>query len=362
MSETPWGRYQDDIKNRGFTEDPAQLEAVKRLDQLYQALEVEQDRPGLLSRLLGRTLEAPKGLYLWGGVGRGKTYLMDTFYECLTIASRRRVHFHRFMEDVHERLGVHAGTANPLIPVADELISQARVLCFDEFFVVDIADAMILGGLLDAMFERGLVLVATSNIEPDGLYRDGLQRAKFLPAIELLKRHTEVLNVDGETDYRLRILSQAKIYHWPLGDEADASLEQALSDLAPGQIHRATTLRINRREVDVVACTEGIVWCTFAELCEDPRSSADYIELSRRFNTVILSGVPALTDGMNDPARRFINLIDELYDRNVNLIVSAAVEPAGIYQGKRLAFEFRRTLSRLTEMQSHEYLAREHKP
>ena len=335
---------------------------MERLDALFQALQTPPETPGFLDRLRGARTKPPQGLYLWGGVGRGKTYLMDTFYECLTLPKKRRAHFHRFMEDVHERLRRHAGKADPLIPVADELLEQATVLCFDEFFVVDIADAMILAGLLKRLFAGDMVLVATSNIEPNGLYRDGLQRAKFLPAIDLLNTHTQVINVDGQTDYRLRILTQAEIYHTPLGPGADELLKTALTQLAPGEISWDRTINVNKRALTTVACCDGVVWCTFAQLCQEARSSADYIELSRRFNTVILSDVPILEDGMNDPARRFINLVDELYDRNVNLMISAEGQPEQLYRGTKLAFEYQRTLSRLTEMQSHQYLALEHKP
>ncbi len=361
MTDSPRARYQHDIQQRGFTRDPAQIHAVEQLQNLFEQLQKPRRAPGWLGRLRGPR-PAAKGLYLWGGVGRGKTYLMDIFYECLQRPQKRRVHFHRFMQDVHQRLRQHGGRANPLEAVSEELLEQATVLCFDEFFVVDIADAMILGGLLQHLFEGGMVLVATSNIEPDGLYRDGLQRAKFLPAINLLNRHTQVINVDGDTDYRLRILTQAEIYHTPLNSAARARMEAALRQLAPGEISWQKDITINHRPVATIACSDGIVWCSFAELCESPRSSSDYIELSRRFNTLMLSDIPVLEDGMNDPARRFINLIDELYDRNVNLMVSAAASPDQLYRGSKLAFEYQRTLSRLTEMQSQEYLAREHKP
>ena len=276
--------------------------------------------------------------------------------------SKRRVHFHRFMQDVHDGLHQHRNQADPLKIIARELADRSRVLCFDEFYVSDIADAMLLAGLLDTMFANGLTLIATSNIEPDGLYKDGLQRAKFLPAIELVKKHTEVINVDSGVDYRLRILERAEIYHHPLDDVAFSSLDSSFHQLAPGECKEATIIHINHRELDALGVSDGIGWFEFSSLCEQPRSSSDYIELARRFNTLLISNVPQMQDGSNDPARRFINLIDEIYDRNVNLIVSAETPPEALYVGERLAFEFRRTLSRLTEMQTHDYLASEHKP
>ena len=363
QEQTPWQRYQADLTERGFVPDAGQEQAVRHLQTLYEQLLQPAPSAGLLGRLFGSGQSATiKGLYLWGGVGRGKTWLMDCFYECLPLASKRRVHFHRFMEDVHDRLKAHKGEADPLDAVAAELLADARVLCFDEFFVVDIADAMILARLLQLLFDGGMVLVATSNIPPDQLYRDGLQRAKFVPAIELLQQHTLVVNVDSGVDYRLRILEKAEIYHHPLDAGARASLEDSMRQLAPGEIKRDQTLSINHRPLPCVAVSDGLVWCEFSQLCEAARSSSDYIELSRRFNTVLLANVPQMAEGSNDPARRFITLVDELYDRQVNLIMSAAVPLDQLYAGKRLAFEFRRTLSRLIEMQSHDYLATEHRP
>ncbi|MEM9530521.1 MAG: cell division protein ZapE [Pseudomonadota bacterium] len=358
----PVQRYEEHIARRGFTRDPAQEEAINALQQLWVTLNKPAERLGWLDRLRGAAPEAPRGLYLWGGVGRGKTYLMDIFHQSLERPDRRRVHFHRFMDEVHHRLKTFAQTRNPLEKVAGELLEEASVLCFDEFFVQDIADAMILSGLLKAMFDGGLVLVATSNIPPRDLYRDGLQRAKFLPAIDLLERHTRVLNVDGDTDYRLRILKRADVYHYPNDRDARAHLEESLARLATSRFVRGHVLVLNQRELTTIAAAPGVVWCSFDELCVKARSTADYIELSRRCNTVLLSDVPQMDNTQNDPARRFINLVDELYDRNVNLIISAAVPAARLYTGKRLEFEFRRTVSRLTEMGSHEYLAREHKP
>ncbi|MDJ0657039.1 MAG: cell division protein ZapE [Xanthomonadales bacterium] len=358
--ESPSHRYQRDLA-AGFIPDPAQAAAIERLQSLYLRL-TDPVRPGPLWSLFKRRPQPVTGLYLWGGVGRGKTYLMDCFYESLPLRRKRRVHFHRFMEGVHDRLERHRDQRDPLEQVGRELAGEFQVLCFDEFFVSDIGDAMILAQLLRILFQQGTVLVATSNVAPDDLYRDGLQRAKFLPAIDLIKQHTEVLRVDGGIDYRLRILETAEIYHWPLDRDADDSLERSFSQLAPGQVRRDTDIRINHRSVRARALGEGVGWFSFAELCQTARSPSDYIELARRFNTVLLSDVPAMADEENDAARRFIHLVDELYDRQVNLIVSAEVERKQLYSGQRLAFEFRRTVSRLIEMQTHEYLAKEHRP
>jgi cell division protein ZapE len=362
--QTPWDRYQSDLLREDFVHDPGQESVVREIQSLHQQL-LDYDAkppPGLLQRLTGRAMGAPRGLYLWGGVGRGKTYLMDCFYECLPLQSKRRVHFHRFMEDVHDGLHQHGNQPDPLKIVANELLARAKVLCFDEFYVSDIADAMLLAGLLETLFQGGMTLIATSNIEPDGLYRDGLQRAKFLPAIELVKQHTKIINVDSGVDYRLRILERAEIYHHPLDETSFSSLDQSFHELAPGECREETTIHINHREVAALGISDGIGWFEFSALCEQPRSSSDYIELARRFNTLLISNIPQMQDGDNDPARRFINLIDEIYDRNVNLIVSAETPPETLYVGERLAFEYRRTLSRLTEMQTHDYLASEHKP
>ena len=360
---TPWQRYQQDLTAEHFVYDAAQERAVRRIQSLYEAL-VDRAARGRWSRFIAqlRGDSVPQGLYLWGGVGRGKTYLMDCFYECLPLAAKRRVHFHRFMEDVHDRLREQQNATDPLIQVARSLAQEAQVLCFDEFFVADIADAMILAGLMSVLFESGLILVATSNTAPRMLYEDGLQRAKFLPAIDLLEAHAEVINVDSGIDYRLRILDRAEIYHWPLDEAAGHGLRKSFCELSPGEYVEDAIIHVNHREVRTRAAADGVAWIEFSELCEAPRGPADYIEFARRFNTLLIANVPQMKDGMNDPARRFINLVDEMYDRSVNLIISAEVRVDDLYVGERLAFEFRRTFSRLNEMQTHEYLAREHRP
>ncbi|MFO7550154.1 MAG: cell division protein ZapE [Haliea sp.] len=362
-SVSPWQRYQADLQREGFSHDPAQEAAVRLLQDLYERLLArESQRQSWWRRWRRQPPEPEQGLYLWGGVGRGKTYLVDTFYECLPMEAKLRVHFHRFMQRVHAELKALAGEKNPLPLIADRLAAEARVICFDEFFVTDIADAMILGGLMEALFARGVTLVATSNIEPAHLYENGLQRQRFLPAIALLERHTRVVNVDAGIDYRLRTLEQAELYHYPLDEDADRSLRQSFERLAPHPGQPDEDLLINGRQIRCRSLADDVVWFDFDELCGGPRSQNDYIELSRIFHAVVLSGVPALGAGNDDAARRFINLVDEFYDRNVKLVMAADRPLSGLYDGRRLQFEFQRTVSRLQEMQSHEYLAREHRP
>lgn len=364
----PLQTYRRDLLRSDFQHDPAQEEAVRRLQRVADALTREPipaARPGLLDRLLGRTpaLPAPvRGLYLWGGVGRGKTYLMDTFFQALPMDDKLRLHFHRFMKRVHDELKTLRDRQDPLPLVADRLAERTRILCLDEFFVSDITDAMLLGGLLKALFERGVTLVTTSNIPPDELYRGGLQRARFLPAIELLKRRLEVFHMDGGTDYRLRYLDTVSLYHTPLGEAADAALLDAFEHVSPEPGTAGGELEIEGRLIPTRRQGDGVVWFDFAALCDGPRSQNDYIEIARLCHTVVLSGIPVLDRDREDPARRFLNLVDEFYDRHVKLILSAAAPIEQIYQGERLRFEYQRTVSRLIEMQSHDYLAREHLP
>ncbi|MEJ6655128.1 MAG: cell division protein ZapE [Pseudomonas sp.] len=363
---TPLERYQADLKRPDFFHDPAQENAVKHLQRLYDnILEAGPPRSvGLLGKFRPKRSVPVKGLYFWGGVGRGKTYLVDTFFDALPIKRKVRTHFHRFMQRVHHELRELKGEKNPLKLIARTFADEARVICFDEFFVTDITDAMILGTLMEELFANGVILVATSNIVPDGLYKDGLQRARFLPAIALLKEHTEVVNVDNGVDYRLRALEQADLYHWPLGPEADASLQRSFDSLVlePEHVQLNADLDIENRTVKAVRLYENVAWFEFRELCDGPRSQNDYIALAKIFQAVLISNVEQMNLSKNDMARRFINLVDEFYDRNVKLIVSAEVALKDLYVGGRLEFEFQRTLSRLLEMQSHDFLARPHKP
>jgi cell division protein ZapE len=364
---TPAQQYAACLAQTGFVDDPAQRHAIARLDALHERLlaalaEEASLTRRLRARLVGDRREPVQGLYLWGGVGRGKTFLMDLFYDCLPFPDKLRTHFHRFMHRVHGDLTRVAGQRNPLELVADELAQQARVLCFDEFFVSDIGDAMILGELLNHVFERGVTLVATSNVEPRALYTNGLQRARFLPAIDALERHTEVLNLDGGTDYRLRLLEQAQTYYTPLGQSAEALLAERFVALAPNRsnVEEDIDLEIEGRPIRCRRCADDVAWFDFDALCDGPRSQNDYIELARLYHAVLISDVPVFDARREDQARRFISLVDEFYDRNVKLIVSAAAPVEALYQGQRVAFEFERTRSRLLEMRSHDYLSRTH--
>lgn len=364
----PLARYQLDLENALITADAAQAALVQRLQTLYeQILEAEPEGAGpvaWLRRIGGRggRAEAIRGLYIWGGVGRGKTYLMDVFFESLPGESKLRTHFHRFMQRVHGDLAALQGQKNPLEQVADKIAARARVLCFDEFFVRDIGDAMILSGLLQALFERDVILVATSNIEPDLLYEDGLQRQRFLPAIELIKQHTETVEVASGVDYRLRSLTQATLYHWPIDAETDAKLLRFFFELAPehSEAREGAEIEILERRIATRYCADDVVWFAFDQICEGARSAFDYIELAKIYHAVILSGVPQLGEASNDGARRFISLVDELYDRRVKLVIAADVPIAELYTGTKLQFEFERTASRLIEMQSEDYLSDQH--
>ncbi|MFI8480084.1 cell division protein ZapE [Pseudomonas sp. NPDC078700] len=364
---TPLERYQADLKRPDFFHDAAQEVAVRHLQRLYDDLvaDTSNSKPGLFGKLFAKKPQAPiKGLYFWGGVGRGKTYLVDTFFDALPFEQKVRTHFHRFMKRVHEEMRGLKGEKNPLTIIGKKFAEEARVICFDEFFVSDITDAMILATLLEELFKNGVSLVATSNIVPDGLYKDGLQRARFLPAIALLKVHTDIVNVDSGVDYRLRALEQAELFHWPLGAEAEASLHKSFKSLLPDCTHAVENEAINieNREITAVRVCEDVAWFEFRELCDGPRSQNDYIELGKVFHAVLLANVEQMGVATDDMARRFINLVDEFYDRNVKLIISAEVELKDLYTGGRLTFEFQRTLSRLLEMQSHEFLARAHRP
>ena len=318
----------------------------------------------LLSRLgLARRGRPPRGMYLWGGVGRGKTFLMDLFFASLPGSHKMRVHFHAFMQRVHRRLAALQGVRDPLEEVAAELAAEAGVICFDEFFVADIGDAMLLGGLLDALFRRKVVLVATSNIPPGKLYENGLQRERFLPAIDLLERNCAVVELDSPVDYRLRSLEQATLYHAPATADTGELLKRDFRELAAGgeSVADGGSIIIQDREIAVLNLDRDVVWFEFGAICEGPRSAADYVQIAKMFHAVIISNVPRLDDAALDAARRFINLIDAFYDRRVKLILSAAAPIPQLYGGTRLAMEFERTRSRLLEMQSRDYLGLEHR-
>ncbi len=391
--------YAQQLSERGFRPDPVQAAVVDRLDDLRQRLIAAREADSSLVRrwfgaLGGKSAPEPvRGIYLWGGVGRGKTWMMDLFYQSLPFPERRRRHFHRFMHDVHAEIKTLQQREAPLDIVAERIALEARVLCFDELFVADIADAMILGGLFAALFKRGVTLVATSNVQPRNLYKDGLQRQRFLPTIDLLEQRLDVIAVDGATDYRLRRLTQAGTYLPSSAPDTERRLKELFEELADhdgsdpannthanvattsrvvnqsgrpwpntSPLDPANSIEIEGRRIPVIRERGGVVWFDFVALCSGPRSQEDYIEIARDYQSVIVSDVPVFDSLHEDEARRFIALVDELYDRNVNLIVSAAAPPIELYRGDRVAFQFERTASRLIEMQSEEYLAREHRP
>ncbi|SDG67991.1 MULTISPECIES: cell division protein ZapE [Rhodanobacteraceae] len=365
---TPGERYRDGIAGHRWESDPAQLPVITEFDRLHAGLCAPVAAPagGLFGRLRNMLGSEPRqavpGLYLWGSVGRGKTFLMDLFVSSLAPGLALRRHFHRFMLEVHGMLRELGERQNPLDEVAGQLAAKCRVLCLDEFLVSDIGDAMILAGLLDGLFARGVTLVTTSNTPPSGLYKDGLQRARFLPAIAAIEKHCVVHEMVSPRDWRLRALSQASVYLVPPGLEAEHSLTRIFSGQAQGDTIDGGELAINGREVPVRKRAGNIVWFDFAALCEGPRAVADYIELARAYPAVIVSNVPQFTVFTENEAKRFVLLVDEFYDRHVKLVISAAAPITELYDGTKLRAEFGRTESRLIEMQSEDYLGRDHKP
>ncbi len=363
---TPLAIYKQKVDSGELDADSNQLEAMTLLQGVYDQL-LENPLPesrssGVFGRLF-RSSAAPvkvPGVYLWGGVGRGKTMLTDMFYAAVPIKEKQRIHFHRFMQQIHNELRALGEVENPLSLIADKWIKEARLLVLDEMHVNDITDAMLIGGLLTALFERGMTMVTTSNVIPDDLYKDGLQRSRFIPAIEQIKAHTRMHALGGDLDYRLRVLEGVDTWF----DSDDTSTPQALNanftQLAAHESVNEQPVSINGRDIPVVRRAETVVWFEFDTLCNTPRSTSDYIEIATVFSTVFISNIEVLDNNRNDEARRLVNLIDELYDRNVNLIVSAATEPEGLYIGERLAFEFERAVSRLREMRTRDYLSREH--
>jgi cell division protein ZapE len=353
--------YQRECARLGYKPDPAQAKVVALFDELRDRL-ISAKPKRLLGKLLsgGKQHELQRGLYVWGGVGRGKTWLMDLFFQSLPFRDKQRSHFHRFMQSVHDELKKHKEQADPLDLVADRIAQKARILCFDELFVTDIADAMLLGNLFRGLFKRGVTLVATSNVAPDDLYKEGLQRARFVPAIRLLKEHTQVVHMDGGADYRLRLLERAHTWFDTRATASTAELEKLFDAIAAEPGATDTTLILNHRRLRAHRHADGAIWFAFKELCEGPRGQADYIEIARCYHTVFLTDVPVLGPDAENAARRFISLVDEFYDRAVKLIVSAAAPVPELYRGSKLTFEYERTKSRLIEMQSQDYLSRPH--
>lgn len=361
--------YQAALIRHGYRPDASQLQAVDRLSDLAARLRSAEDRAqgGFFSRWRAQARQrdgstaGERGVYLWGGVGRGKTFLMDLFHAHVGVPTRRE-HFHRLMKDVHARLGQLRDLPDPLEHVAADIARDTRVLCLDELFVADIADAMLLGGLFAGLFERGVTLVFTSNLPPSQLYCDGLQRQRFLPAIAAIELHCEVINVNGGEDYRLRLLEKAPLYLDARLPDTQRQLETRFADLCGGNTCTPGQLAIEGRDIPFVARADEVVWFDFAAICDGPRSQADYVEIARDFHTVLVSRVPQMDQTLDNPARRFIALVDEFYDRGVKLVLAAHAPVDELYVGDRLRFEFDRTRSRLAEMQTHEYLARPHRP
>lgn len=360
---SPVSLYDAGVAAGRWEDDPAQRAALAHLERIHAEFAAVDAAPLRISwwKVWRRPSEPVRGVYLWGAVGRGKTFLVDLFFQALPFEHKLRLHFHRFMGRVHAELRKLEGRADPLRDVAAHFAAQARVFCLDEFVVNDIGDAMILAGLLEHLLAHGVTFVTTSNIEPDKLYRDGLQRTKFLPAIDLLERHCEVVPLRAPQDYRLRSLSQGGVYFTPLDAAAERALEACFASIARGSRRSEPEIAVNGRGIPVRRRADGAIWFDFAALCTGPRAVADYIEIARSFNTVLLSGVPRFSPQMDNEARRFIHLVDEFYDRGVNLVLAAAVPITELYAGERLRAEFARTQSRLIEMQSAAYLASEHR-
>lgn len=360
MAQLVRSAYDAELSLRGYTSDPAQLRAVAALERCAtEWAAYKGQRSNVFKKLINRP-PIPRGVYMHGGVGRGKSFLMDCFFNAVPLQRKVRLHFHEFMREVHRELLDLQGTANPLDALGKRIAKRFRLICFDEFHVADITDAMILHRLLDALFDNGVGFVTTSNFHPDGLYPNGLHRDRILPAIELLKLNMQVISVDNGTDYRRRTLEQAKLYHVPLGLEADAAMTETFNRLAASQDENPV-LQIESRQIQARRKAGAVVWFDFKALCGGPRSQNDYLEIATQFHTVLVSDVPHMPVRMASEARRFTWLVDVLYDRRVKLILSAAVPPEGLYTEGPLAHEFPRTVSRLNEMQSIEFLALEHR-
>ena len=364
--------YKIALQQPDMVHDAAQELAIIKLEALGLTLTTNENSllPEFFRKLSPFEKHQTKpvqGLYLWGGGGRGKTGLMNLFYEELDIKQKNRIHFHHFMLDIHEKLSAlnkqtGKNRKNPLQHIARQLANKYKVLCIDEFIVTNITDAMILSELLHALFKYQVCLVATSNRVPDDLYLNGLQRERFLPAIELIKTHTEVFHLDSGVDHRTSLLEQSGVYYSPIAENTDQLILQRMQELAITPVIKNKTLNILKREIKTIYCSDDCAWFDFESICTSPRAAQDYIELAQKFNTIIITNVPVMDEYSDDKSRRFIYLIDELYDRNVKLITSAAAQPEKLYQGSMLEFAFHRTSSRLIEMQSHQYLTQLHKP
>lgn len=357
---SPAERYAQALASGQFMSDEAQAQAVHELDRVWHEL-IQRFKASKKAFRRFRRQTSPRGVYMWGGVGRGKTWLMDQFYDSIPFRRKTRMHFHHFMQHVHRELNKLSGQRNPLDAVADQIYKEAVVICFDEFFVSNVTDAMILSDLFQKLFARGITLVATSNIAPDGLYKNGIHRDRFIPTIEMVKQQCVILNVDAGVDYRLRVLKQAQLFKSPLKHEHQRWIAQRFSALTQTQTISDEPIIINNRIVETVGHTEDVLWCEYSELCLKPRSPADFIEIANIYNTVLVSNVPHLTDYLSEGTRRFIYLVDEFYDRGVKLILTSEDTIIDLYSGDKLAFEIERTRSRLLEMQSDDYLNEAHR-
>lgn len=361
--------YNKQLDNKSFQTDVEQYNAVHKLAQLQQnisdLINQKQTLNYKIRALLRLSLPTVSGCYIWGDVGRGKTWLMDMFFESFDSSSliserKIRLHFHHFMQAIHDQLSLNGKQKKPLEFIARSFASRYQLICLDEFHVSDITDAMLLYGLLETLLDEGVILVVTSNQIPDNLYKNGLQRERFLPAIQLLKQYNHIIELNGAVDHRLRLLEKADTWHLS-SENSHNILESRFNELVTCPAQRKHKIHINYRLIESILYTSDIIWLDFHVICGNKRGSADYIEIARQFHTVFISNIPIMDDGQNDKAKRFINMIDEFYDRNVNLLSSAESQPDELYIGKQFAFEFKRTISRLQEMRSHEYMQRPHK-
>jgi len=363
---TPLQRYQSDIDKNIIQKDDIQWLAVQKIQRLYDELNKQEDNHGFIASLFKSKKKAVRGLYLWGGTGRGKTYLVDSFYECLPDNKKHRVHFHRFMLEIHQQLKNLPKTPNPLEIIARQLAEKVRLLCLDEFHVHDIADAMLLAGLLKEMFSEGITLVTTSNIAIHDLYKNGLQRERFMHAIKLLEEHTDEFDLGEGTDYRFNILGTSEYYYLLAGSRSREDginyLSNKFKSLAPCQPKTYRSIEINGRKIHYISYADDVIWFDFSELCCSNRSASDYIELAERCHTLLLSDIPVMHDAQDAAAKRFVHLIDALYDHNVKLLVTAHASAQDLYTGQRMHFAFDRTISRLVEMGTEKYLKLSHNP
>ena len=370
--------YQQAIKNGEILADPHQAALIDALTPVFDAFSAPKttitetdEKKSFFSRFLSAVGQADepeaaeliKGVYIWGGVGRGKTFIVDFFFKHLPTEQKQRTHFHSFMKSVHDQIRDLGNVEEPLEKIAKQIAAKTRILCLDEMHVNDITDAMLLGGLFEHLFKDGVTLITTANIPPAGLYKDGLQRKRFLPAIALLEKHTELINADGEMDYRMRALEQADVYQIGTGELVEKRLENYFTAMVGINAElEYEPIEVNGRSIPIKQAYKGVAWFEFKDLCMSARSTLDYIELATRFNTILISNIPVMGTLQDDAARRFVNLIDELYDRGVNVVISAEAAPTELYTGKRMTFEFDRTISRLMEIRSKEYLTAEHDP